>query len=86
MGDLQAVNAELELFSPWLARKPQVVVLNNPNPDPIPNPDPNPNPNPYPNPNPNPNPITRTRTLTQVVVLNKVDVPSVKEQQTELLR
>jgi GTP-binding protein len=44
VGDLQAVNAELELFSPWLARKPQVVVL------------------------------------------NKVDVPSVKEQQTELLR
>eukprot|EP00966_Prymnesium_polylepis_P171833 3973954-Prymnesium_polylepis.1 len=25
---MQAVNTELELFSPWLARKPQVVVLN----------------------------------------------------------
>jgi len=43
VGDLQAVNAELELFSPWLARKPQVVVL------------------------------------------NKVDVPEVREQQKELL-
>jgi len=32
VGDLQAVNAELELFSPWLARKPQVVV---PNPNPF---------------------------------------------------
>jgi hypothetical protein len=31
VGDLQAVNAELELFSPWLARKPQVLV---PNPNP----------------------------------------------------
>jgi GTP-binding protein len=28
VGDLQAVNQELELFSPWLAKKPQVVVLN----------------------------------------------------------
>ena len=24
VGDLKAVNDELELFSPWLARKPQV--------------------------------------------------------------
>ena len=24
LGDLQAVNTELELFSPWLAKKPQV--------------------------------------------------------------
>mmetsp|Transcript_15141 Transcript_15141/g.40718 ORF Transcript_15141/g.40718 Transcript_15141/m.40718 type:complete len:252 (-) Transcript_15141:255-1010(-) len=44
IGDLQAVNTELELFSPWLARKPQVVVL------------------------------------------NKVDVPEVAEQQEKLLR
>jgi GTP-binding protein len=28
VGDLQAVNAELSLFSPWLAKKPQVVVVN----------------------------------------------------------
>mmetsp|Transcript_21254 Transcript_21254/g.52936 ORF Transcript_21254/g.52936 Transcript_21254/m.52936 type:complete len:545 (+) Transcript_21254:129-1763(+) len=28
LGDLQAVNTELKLFSPWLAQKPQVVVLN----------------------------------------------------------
>jgi len=28
IGDLNAVNMELQLFSPWLSKKPQVVVLN----------------------------------------------------------
>ena len=83
VGDLQAVNQELELFSPWLAKKPQVapslVQTRRPNAPalaPLVPPPPSP---------PFCNVPPPSRLHPQVVVLNKVDVGEVRGKQSQLL-